>query len=227
MAQNPWPPPQQPRPPGAPWGAQPPFRPAAPPGAPSPYGFPPPAPYYPAGPWQPGRPGPYPILQGPVEPPGFQRRAPLRTRLMTQILMATSALALVYGLFTPMYYPTGHPWSSGVLLSQWTPHLLVGNSGVFESFWVYYFLATLASAVTALLAAGGLLGRRWSWLVATFTATQLLLGLLMLLMLIAVATDDRVSAGPAWFMTTAGALCAFLLAVVPTWRRGWLRRTET
>ena len=171
-------------------------------------------PPYPVGPY-----GPYLPYRRPEPPVPSEKR-----KQVILVVLIASALALVGSMLTPLYYATGQPWSSGFFLWQWTPHLLGGDQteavvGVF----VLYFITTLTSALLALLAAAGVLGKVPAVVWAIALGLDGLVSLFMLLILAAASAEPQVSGGPATWLNILGVALGLVALWTRKHRAVWMR----
>ena len=156
-------------------------------------------------------------LKREVPPPSANRK------LAVIIVLALSALAFVGSLMTPLVYPTGQPWSGGIFLWQWTPHLLTDDTEFAVGIFVFFFITTMLSAVGALLAAAGVMGRVTTIFWAVGVAINVLVALFMLLIVAVAAAEDTLAVGPAIWLNMAGMVGLGVAMGTAQHRAVWMR----
>lgn len=176
-----------------------------------------------------GPPGPYSGYQLPAYPylgmlPKPEKPKPSATRkLVITIVLAVTALAFVGSIMTPLVYPAGQPWSGGIFLWQWTPHLLTGDTEFSVGLFVFFFCTTIACAVGALLASAGVMGRAPTVIWSIILGLNALVSLFMLLIVAVSAADDSLSVGPAIWLNLAGMAGVIVALSTARHRAVWQR----
>ncbi|MBO1031247.1 hypothetical protein IPV09_07840 [Tessaracoccus sp. SD287] len=148
-----------------------------------------------------------------------------KRKLAIIIVLALTALAFVGSIMTPLVYPAGQPWSGGIFLWQWTPHLLTDQTEFTVGAFVFFFITTIGSAVGALLASAGVMGRMPTivWLVVV--GLNLLVALFMLLIVAVAGADESLSVGPALWLNMAGMAGVGVALGTARHRAVWMRES--
>ena len=149
-----------------------------------------------------------------------------KRKLVIIIVLAATALAFVGSIMTPLVYPAGQPWSGGIFLWQWTPHLLTGQTEFTVGVFVFFFITTIVSAVGALLAAAGVMGRLPTIIWGIAVGLNLLVALFMLLIVAVAAADDTLTVGPALWLNIAGMAGVGVALVSARHRAVWMRESN-